>query len=544
MEARGCARTVALALTLYVGATIFSTSIYATVETKYPEFKAECNVEIIGEPKPGEPFEVVFTFAPLVDCYHTRGVPDEAFLRSENGVTFLGGDTVWTGLLEKGNTYSLRARYSMQMETRFRFWGKVVAMEVIDAVPRPAAPEGQELTAIKCVAGTGSTAIDFRPEEQKRGFQKIPVLQVTDTGLIELDSVIVSQPSEFARTPGITWDTDSQIPNKTKDKKRTREDARRQLIRKTVLPIKLDSSVLDTIRITYDEGREYVFVTDSSVDLVDVELLQGRATFKRTDHKQGAFELEADSAFFRVSAGSIERVLLIRKGDWYWIEGDPTYRDLYSNDYPQRHIVFYIDTSDDGEVWDWIGSDVTDGTGHIAFSMNSDWVRIFLISENALTDVVYADDHEFSPDDALFWVYRHGVQIYNPEHGDVYIPDEYLRITDLWKSGAFSILDYFSESQDLISIDLGESGLPPFTGTIWDDQDGTKQTSGYGSFLWDGVPGFYIASRANEPNYNWDEWDLAVLCHEYAHHMTRYYMEQIPEAGGAVELPICTRRQE
>ena len=211
MEARGCARTVALVLTLHVGATIFSTSICATVETKYPEFKAECNVEIIGEPKPGEPFEVVFTFTPLVDCYHTRGVPDAAFLRSENGVTFLGGDTVWTGLLEKGNTYSLRARYSMQMETRFRFGGQVVAMEVIDAVPRPAAPEGQELTAIKCVAGAGSRPIDFRPEEQKLGLQWIPVLQATDTGLVLVDSKLVSPPPEFVRKPVITWDTDSQL---------------------------------------------------------------------------------------------------------------------------------------------------------------------------------------------------------------------------------------------------------------------------------------------------------------------------------------------
>ena len=91
------------------------------------------------------------------------------------------------------------------------------------------------------------------------------------------------------------------------------DDIRREHIRRLRLPIKLDSSMPDTIKITYDEGREYRFVTDSSVDLVEVELLQGRATFKRTEQKQGAFELEADSAVFQVSAGELVRVLLVKQ---------------------------------------------------------------------------------------------------------------------------------------------------------------------------------------------------------------------------------------
>ena len=103
---------------------------------------------------------------------------------------------------------------------------------------------------------------------------------------------------------------------------------------------------------------------------------------------------------------------------------------------------------------------------------------------------------------------------------------------DLWKSGAFSILDLFIESQDLVSIELGAPGLPDFTGTIWDDLDGTRETSCYNLFLWNWVPGFYIASRANYLD-NWDEWDLGVLCHEYGHHVMYHYMEEIPEAGGS-----------
>jgi len=73
------------------------------------KFKADCRVEIIGEPKIHEPFEAVFTFTPLEDLVRTRGILDTAIFSTKSDAKYVKGDTLWTGLLEKGKTYSLKA---------------------------------------------------------------------------------------------------------------------------------------------------------------------------------------------------------------------------------------------------------------------------------------------------------------------------------------------------------------------------------------------------------------------------------------------------
>ncbi|HPM37080.1 MAG TPA: hypothetical protein PK186_05930 [candidate division Zixibacteria bacterium] len=84
--------------------------------------------------------------------------------------------------------------------------------------------------------------------------------------------------------------------------------------------------------------------------------------------------------------------------------------------------------------------------------------------------------------------------------------------------------------QQLLVDDFGEQDLAPYMGVIWDDLDGSKSTSVYNRFEYDGVPGFYIASRANFLD-NWDEWDGHVIAHEFAHHLMFSYMERIPGGG-------------
>ncbi len=303
------------ALVLFVTVIALSASAYARTESKYPEFKADCKVEIIGEPKLGEPFEVVFTFTPLDSFSHSRGIPDYAYIGSDSGVEFLGGDTLWTGFLQTGQQYVLRGKYMVKSEIRFDFIGVVYAMQVLGIIMPSTYDQNKGIDfGIKAYSVTKSQAVDFRSEveKQKRKQQKISAFMVTDTGLVPMESSLVSPPPEFARRPVITEVTDSQLPRRKKGKLRTWDEAIQQTIHKADLPIKLDSSVPDTIKITYDSGRACVFVTDTSVISIEVELLDGKGEYEKIEEKKGAFQLESDSAIFIIRAGGLERVLIVK----------------------------------------------------------------------------------------------------------------------------------------------------------------------------------------------------------------------------------------
>ncbi len=96
-----------------------------------PRLEADCSVEIIGEPEINEPFEVVFTFTPNHDMIHTKGIPDTAKIRVGRGINFVSGDILWTGFLEKGETYILRAWLMVSDSIKFRVKGKVIAMQAM-----------------------------------------------------------------------------------------------------------------------------------------------------------------------------------------------------------------------------------------------------------------------------------------------------------------------------------------------------------------------------------------------------------------------------
>mgnify|MGYP000159059664 CR=1 FL=1 len=52
---------------------------------------AEGRLEIVGEPEIGKDIEVIFTFTPLAELKHTKGIPDTAKICSHPDLTFIGG---------------------------------------------------------------------------------------------------------------------------------------------------------------------------------------------------------------------------------------------------------------------------------------------------------------------------------------------------------------------------------------------------------------------------------------------------------------------
>jgi hypothetical protein len=152
-----------------------------------------------------------------------------------------------------------------------------------------------------------------------------------------------------------------------------------------------------------------------------------------------------------------------------------------------------------------------------------------VLSQNYLSAVWYCEDHDFSYDDSYYF-YGQSVWFINLGHIDLVIDDSYLHVTDITAAGAYNILDVFLDCFDYVHYHLGMSQVPDQAVTIWDNLDESSYTSSYHGFTANGVPGFYIASQANYLG-NWDEWDRAVLAHEYGHCVMYTYLEDIPGGG-------------
>ncbi len=148
------------------------------------EFECDAVVEVFGEPELGEPFEVEFRFTPLAEIKHERGVPDSAYLRvREEGVSYVGGDTLWVGLLETGQTYSMRATFVCNAEIRFRVKGSIRAWEVLGIIGPPGATTAAG-------AGTCSRLLDFRVNPLPDGVSFDGYVAVmTDSGVLVHDTV-------------------------------------------------------------------------------------------------------------------------------------------------------------------------------------------------------------------------------------------------------------------------------------------------------------------------------------------------------------------
>jgi hypothetical protein len=153
---------IAIMIFMAIAALFFPSVLFADGDLP-PALNADCTVDIIGEPKINEPFEVIFSFAPNQDLIHTKNIPDTAKIGVDEKINFVSGDTLRTGFMEKGRTYVLRAYLMVRDSIRFRIRGKVIAMQAmglfisVSDIPDP---------GVKARTGASSEIIDFtgRPE--------------------------------------------------------------------------------------------------------------------------------------------------------------------------------------------------------------------------------------------------------------------------------------------------------------------------------------------------------------------------------------------
>ncbi|HOD65639.1 MAG TPA: hypothetical protein PKW75_04065 [candidate division Zixibacteria bacterium] len=293
---------------------------HANIALEYGDLKGSGGVEIVGEPKLGEPFDVVFRFTPVDSFSHSKGIPDTVLIRGNPGVEFVGGDTLWIGSLTRCQTVELKARFVIRAEIKRVVTGWVHAAQTLgQIIPPQFGPNAGVDVGRECVAQFRSKPIDFRQAEENDQISRLWRLKVTDTGLILADTAASNAPSELKRHPVI----DSLDQTNRRGTRRPRQlhgDGPPILRPRQTTPINLSSESPDTIRIAYDPTREVEFFTDSAfTGSVRVFLLEGNAVYTKSGARTGVFELKGDSgrALFRVEAGSLERILLVHDAAWY-----------------------------------------------------------------------------------------------------------------------------------------------------------------------------------------------------------------------------------
>ncbi|HWR82186.1 MAG TPA: hypothetical protein VN285_02675 [Candidatus Deferrimicrobium sp.] len=294
-------------------AILFGEVVDGRQDMKCSDLAVDATVSIIGEPKIGEPFDVIFRFIPSDSFIHTLGVLDSVYLVCHSGVQYLDGDTLWEGSLEMQCEYELRARYVVHSPIRFGFFGVVQAAQVLGKiVPSMHGPHAGRDMGVKGRSVTNSRIVDLRPEDERRPVETLPVLLATDSGVVLADSTVVPVPSRFSRVVivGPQLDTTDLGPRPVPKPSHLPHSP---IYRRVTLPIKIAAASPDTVRIRYDPGREYAFITDSLVTEVQVTLVRGNASYRKVTPKVGTFELSSDTAVFIVTASDVTRTLVLSK---------------------------------------------------------------------------------------------------------------------------------------------------------------------------------------------------------------------------------------
>lgn len=492
----------------------------ATQPDLYPRIDADLEIVAPSDIRIGEPFVVTFAIKCNEALHMKNDNPMTARIRPPKNAIYVAGDTLWQGFLQLGEQVSITATYEFEGPFRGRFKGVLKA--VVGKGPKN--PDNGEYRYNTHVNGVKSNLL---ASAEVTTDNLVPVLSVTDSGIKATQSFLPAPPVQV-----FEGDLDFDLGESIAAVKPP-TDVPTKSASTAVIPLQLNLSATpaDTMRLNYWPGRLCTFVIeDGRSQDVRLELVSGDAAFIQETGGSGVFELRSDRAVFIVKSGTIERTLLLVQGESYWINGTATFRDRWGVDHPIRDGVVGLFHASGGE-WYLDLSQPTDQDGDFTFVAYDDTIAVQVISQNYLTEVWYPMDHDFTEDDS-FTHYAISVTAENLGHLDVVIPDSYLNITDLAVSGAFNIMDAFIDCYDFLRYDLGEHEVLTPNVTIWDDEDDYKETSGHNAFTVGGVPGFYIASRGNYLD-NWDEWDRAVLCHEYGHKVMYGHMERIPDANGS-----------
>jgi len=267
-------------------------STRATGDVPWMDLGAEGAITLTPQPVVGDTVQVVFTFIVHDSLLHSRQRPDSAWIRCRDTlVRFVDGDTLWSGCIQTGRQYELRARCQVVSGTRFNVWGGVSVRQALGKVG-PSLDPGVPDSGVYARKTFGSESFDLRSENEiaRSNRQPMPRLLVSDSGVVLADTEWTDL--RFRRTPQPILDRSNHEP-----------------------PLRIDLLSSDTIRVTcpMSEPVEFVYKSPAAADTVKVTRLIGDADFIRTGGRTGQFEsaVVPGRTVFRVSDGRTEKILIL-----------------------------------------------------------------------------------------------------------------------------------------------------------------------------------------------------------------------------------------
>jgi hypothetical protein len=192
--------------------------------------------------------------------------------------------------------------------------------------------------------------------------------------------------------------------------------------------------------------------------------------------------------------------------------------------------------------WVFQFNDFTSSDGSFDVSVDETEVLLLILADNPLVRVFNTDTHSITLGGSVI-VYWYSLGLSNPAQVDIsldtlFIPNETFPVTRITRIPApyHIAARIFETGLDPLFIHTGEVLTQP-AWVFWDSLNTANAGgSNFGAFAVNGTNGIYINNKdATSPcnNCNMDEWDNAVIIHEFSHYLTWVYTEIPPFAFGS-----------
>jgi hypothetical protein len=178
--------------------------------------------------------------------------------------------------------------------------------------------------------------------------------------------------------------------------------------------------------------------------------------------------------------------------------------------------------------------------GYFSFFTDKVQIGVYVLPVNAAVSVVSTSDHSLGTGSGVYF-YRFGVQITNPSFQEISVPSQYTVNSQF--PAPYFIAQTLIDAWDALWSGLGL--VPSGAWVFWDSLNTQFSGSYFGRYEIDGTPIIYVnnSDPGNPPggDQDFDEWDPAVIMHEYGHFVVYSFLEIPPYAFGEHYLVVPPR---
>ncbi|MEW5994151.1 MAG: hypothetical protein AB1744_07120 [Candidatus Zixiibacteriota bacterium] len=435
-------------------------------------------------------------------------------------VQYVSGDSVWSGYIEKGKTYTFVVSY------RFTAPGRWPCYPVVQTYLGESGWQAAQRTS-----RTGGKGLVFIIPDS---IPAVPKVYYPDPSDSQFVVTVVNPETLNVKLPfNIQVDTVGGTALR-----RAGDSAVTQRLREAlavIIPAAPQRLEPVTITLRADTTNVIVFITEKGdtvqpdfgkVDTIPFEIkpdAEGRYIF-RTEKSEGSYDIRA------IIKGETVQFRLKISSTWIY-DGTFKFDDPFGTNDNRLEVVHYFKLHWDGQQWFVYDDGYTDNAGYFWYYSDQPHELVVPISENLYSYVFYAVDGEFNPGSGEDYAYyQHGVAVMNNfSYNDITIPDSLATIDSLPLAGAFHIINVIRNGY----TNFGYGYVYYLCPVYYHNFDSSIQGSYFGSYSNGLTRGIVIMGAVDTIDYDWDQWDSSVIVHETGHWFMYEQAETPPNSGGS-----------